>query len=86
MASPPPGYRVQDKKYRAWINAPSTLQSFHRWHGKAGIIFDDDGGLYVMIYFVDGPIFSSWIPRSTISKYDYGHPNHSYNNLERIDE
>ena len=78
-----PGYRVQDKNYRAWINTPSSFDPDHEHHGKVGIVVNDDGGDFVRMYFTEGNIFSMMIARLSISKYHTGNPNHSFNNLER---
>jgi hypothetical protein len=54
---------------RCWINAPSTLQPVHHWHGR-NVIVDrsDSDGMCVTVYFIEGPIVSAMIPALYLSK------------------
>lgn len=49
------------KPKRVWINSPSTLQPYHKWHGKVGIAIQDvhkSGAKDIVIYFTEGDIHS----------------------------
>lgn len=61
------------KTYRAWINQPSTLQAYHKMHGKRCIVLDD-GCQVVQVWFTDGPIHSMMIDRSSLSPLPISSP------------
>jgi hypothetical protein len=46
---------------RHWINAPSTLQPVHKWHG-ARVLADKKPDSMVTVYFTEGPTISAIIP------------------------
>lgn len=54
---------------RCWINAPSTLQPVHHWHGR-NVIVDrgDRDGVCVTVYFTEGQIISAMIPSMYLAK------------------
>jgi len=43
---------------RVWINAPSTLQPYHKFHGLRGIAVFVEALNDVAVYFADGPVRS----------------------------
>jgi hypothetical protein len=43
------------KPTRVWVNAPSTLQSAHQFHGRVGIALTDKYD-QTMLYFTEGDI------------------------------
>ena len=58
------------KKYpkRVWINQPSTLQPFHKLHGKVGIAVDNtDNDNTVTVCFTEGNLQSTIVPVNAIS-------------------
>lgn len=42
---------------RVWINAPSTHDQYHKWHGKVGIAVQEKSGV-VSVYFTEGDMHS----------------------------
>jgi len=46
---------------RYWINAPSTLQPVHHWHGKR-VLCDKQPNTVVTVYFTEGETISAMIP------------------------
>lgn len=54
--------------YRAWINAPSTLQSAHKYHGMKGFSGEDYTEDTCVFYPIEGDIVSLIIPKNVISE------------------
>lgn len=75
-------YKVFDSPQRAWINSPSSLQPYHKYHGKVGIAINKyKDGVYqeTVIYFTEGSSLSMRInplyletknSQNNILKYD----------------
>jgi ribosomal protein L21E len=57
---------------RVWINSPSTLQPYHKFHGRVGIAHTRTNSLgyqETMIYFTEGSMTSISIdPKFLVSK------------------
>lgn len=53
------------KVYRAWINQPSTLQPYHKWHGQKVLVVENEND--VRVYFLDGEVISMKIDRLALS-------------------
>lgn len=54
---------------RMWINAPSTIQDFHRFH-RTNVLVDYENSYYTStarVYFLSGPVISMEIPRNILS-------------------
>jgi len=45
------------KPIRVWVNAPSTLQPDHEWHGRNGLAVLDEGTM-ARLFFCEGDIIS----------------------------
>lgn len=58
---------MKEKIYRARIDQPSTLQPLHNLNG-AYCIVRDAGERCVDIYFTEGPVHSSYVPRECLSQ------------------
>lgn len=54
---------------RMWINQPSKLQAYHKWHGR-NVIADMgcEGDRFVTVYFTEGDIRSMGIEKSALSE------------------
>ena len=55
---------------RMWINQPSTIQGFHKLHGKLVLATRPplgDRRRFVQVYFTDGDIISQELPWSILS-------------------
>lgn len=59
--------------YRAWVNQPSTLQEYHKYHGKVGIAVEELKGDMVTLYFTEGNSLSIYIPKACISPSNKGY-------------
>ncbi len=61
---------MKNKKtfYRAWINAPSTLQTDHKFHGMKGFRGEDYTKITCVFYPIDGDVVSFIADRITISE------------------
>jgi hypothetical protein len=66
-----------DRAQRVWINAPSTLQPYHQYHGKIGIGIREihkAGADNVVVHFTEGPLLNMIVnpmylaPVATISQ------------------
>jgi hypothetical protein len=44
-----------EKPTRVWVNAPSTHDPYHIFHGKCGLAFTHDDG-ETRLYFTHGPM------------------------------
>jgi hypothetical protein len=54
---------------RMWINQPSTLQAFHKDHGK-NVLVDFSENLHsnaVTVYFLEGSIIASRMTKDALS-------------------
>ena len=51
---------------RMWINQPSTLQRFHKWHGM-NVLAQKESEKVSRVYFLSGPIISQQIPSNVLS-------------------
>lgn len=51
---------------RVWVNSPSTLQPYHKLHGKVGIAVLE--GDIVYIYFTEGDVVSQQIDPLYLSR------------------
>lgn len=60
------------RPYRAWINAPSTLQLEHHMHGRYVIAVPESDG-WVTVYFTTGETISARLPARAVSP---GWPEH----------
>lgn len=49
---------------RMWINQPSTLQTYHKYHGK-NVLFDEK---QMRVYFTKGPVISMEINKLSLSE------------------
>ena len=58
----------KQKIERMWINQPSTLQSFHKYHGIKVLALDDTEDEVITVYLLEADIISMQIPRSILSK------------------
>jgi hypothetical protein len=45
------------KPIRVWVNAPSTLQTYHEFHGRNGLAISEDDTM-AQLFFCEGPIIS----------------------------
>ena len=50
---------------RVWINSPSTLQPYHKYHGKVGIAVKENNN--IQIYLTEGVLVSMIIDPLYIS-------------------
>ena len=57
---------------RYWINQPSKLQPYHKWHGAHVLAYIEPGERYTRAYFTSGNIISAIIAVEALSK---GWPN-----------
>lgn len=64
---------------RAWINQPSRLQRFHRWHGML-VLAGDEGTGARRVYFLSGSVVSMVMPADVLSP---GWPDHLRENADR---
>lgn len=53
---------------RVWVNAPSTLQVYHKLHGRVGIAVLDQASEQVYIYFTEGSVVSQQIDPLYLSR------------------
>jgi hypothetical protein len=51
------------KPRRVWVNAPSTLDIYHKYHGKIGIaVFTPDLSQgHIVVYFTEGEVLGQEI-------------------------
>lgn len=54
------------KPQRAWINQPSKLQPFHKYHGTRVLAMLDYPGT-ANVYFLDGDVISQQLPTLALS-------------------
>lgn len=51
---------------RMWINQPSTLQPYHRWHGENFLVVDD-GPEHYQAFFLSGDVINMRVRREAMS-------------------
>jgi hypothetical protein len=52
---------------RCWINAPSTHQVDHAYHGRLVLAPEDSNETHPTVYFADGPVISARMFRASLS-------------------
>lgn len=65
---------------RMWINQPSSLESYHKWHGIQVLAMREYDDTY-MVYFLEGQVISMQISRYALSE---GWP-HEENKIKKTD-
>ncbi len=57
---------MQSDIRRAWINQPSTLQMYHKWHGT-NVLADYTHWPGITIYFLSGDVVSMVVDSPALS-------------------
>ena len=55
-----------NKPRRMWINQPSTLQPFHKWHGVRVLAVHDYDNTW-QAFFLSGPVYSMQVLAQALS-------------------